>query len=322
MAIHYTQEQHDQKQRELAKLFGIPEEASAIAKRHDFEGVMFTNTSPPKSLLEIRDWETKEDDVFVATYPKSGTHWMWEIVLLTYARGLPKDIDRSRMLGAAFEMLTPPDFKVPGHEVYAKMDSPRITVTHLPWQFLPKQLTEGKKGKIIYVMRNPKDVLASMSRFTFGSSGIDKETKMWEYALNTFLTGDMNYGSWFDHVGNYWKHRNLDNVFFTTYEELKRDFQAVAKPLSKFLLGKELDEEALKAVETNSSVKNMKKSYDEIEKSKPDGKLITRAMGANPFIQKGVTGTWKEFFTVAENELFDSVCKEKIAEWGFDVAYQ
>lgn len=31
----------------------------------------------------------------------------------------------------------------------------------------------------------------------------------------------------------------------------------------------------------------MKKSYDEIEKSKPDGKLITRAMGANPFIQKG-----------------------------------
>ncbi|PIK33640.1 putative sulfotransferase 1C2 [Apostichopus japonicus] len=285
MAIHYTQEQHDQKQRELAKLFGIPEEASAIAKRHDFEGVMFTNTSPPKSLLEIRDWETKEDDVFVATYPKS-------------------------------------DFKVPGHEVYAKMDSPRITVTHLPWQFLPKQLTEGKKGKIIYVMRNPKDVLASMSRFTFGSSGIDKETKMWEYALNTFLTGDMNYGSWFDHVGNYWKHRNLDNVFFTTYEELKRDFQAVAKPLSKFLLGKELDEEALKAVETNSSVKNMKKSYDEIEKSKPDGKLITRAMGANPFIQKGVTGTWKEFFTVAENELFDSVCKEKIAEWGFDVAYQ
>lgn len=72
MAVHYTQEQHDQKQREIAELFGIPEEARAIAKRHDFEGVMFTNTSPPKSLLEIRDWETKEDDVFVATYPKSG----------------------------------------------------------------------------------------------------------------------------------------------------------------------------------------------------------------------------------------------------------
>lgn len=77
---------------------------------------------------------------------------MWEIALLIIARGLPDKADREGMMGAALEMLNPPSFETPAHDVVAKAKSPRVIITHLPWQLLPKQLTEGKKGKVMSII--------------------------------------------------------------------------------------------------------------------------------------------------------------------------
>lgn len=52
------------------------------------------------------------------------------------------------MHAAALEILLPPDMKVPAYELFKKMKSPRIMATHLPWQFLPKQATDDKKGRL------------------------------------------------------------------------------------------------------------------------------------------------------------------------------
>ena len=59
------------------------------------------------------------------------------------------------------------------------------------------------------------------------------------------------------------------------------------RPLSKLLHGHELDDESLKRVEEHASVKGMRKSYDDIEKQRPDGVSITKMMGTHSFIQKG-----------------------------------
>lgn len=40
------------------------------------------------------------------------------------------------------------------------MKSPRILAFHTHFELLPKQVQEGK-GKIVYIIRNPKDVLTS-----------------------------------------------------------------------------------------------------------------------------------------------------------------
>lgn len=68
-----------------------------------------------------------------------------------------------------------------------------------------------------------------------------------------------------------------------------QDFRSVARRLSKFLLGHELDDDALARVEEHASVKGMRKSYDDIEKLRPDGKLITKMLGTHSFIQKGIS---------------------------------
>lgn len=80
--------------------------------------------------------------------PSLGTHWIWEVTLLLLAEGHPENIDRTNMYGTVLEVLFPPEMKVPSYEIFKKMTSPRIMITHLPWQFLPKQSTEGKKGKV------------------------------------------------------------------------------------------------------------------------------------------------------------------------------
>lgn len=73
---------------------------------------------------------------------------MWEIILLIFADGYPEKIDRMKMHTSGFEFLEPPNMIIPSHQIFAKMESPRIIGTHLPWQFLPKQMTKGGKGKV------------------------------------------------------------------------------------------------------------------------------------------------------------------------------
>ncbi|KAJ8040135.1 Sulfotransferase family cytosolic 1B member 1 [Holothuria leucospilota] len=316
-----TEEEHNVMMQRKAEYFGIPEEKRFIYKRYMFEGVIFYQLTPPENIAGVRDWKTREDDIFILTYPKSGTHWMYEIVQLILANGYSEKIDRSKMMISTLEMLHPPDMVKPTYEILDTEESPRVIMTHLPWQFLPKQLTEQKKGKIIYLMRNPKDVLTSTNRFWLSTSGKEVEKNVWQYLFKNFLTGDVAWGSWFDHVEKYWKHRNQENVFFTSYEQLKKDFKSVVKPLSTFL-GLELDEDALERVEENSTVKAMKKTYDDIEKNVPGGVRMVKAHGRNSFVQKGVIGSWKDYFTVAENELFDQVYKEKMANWEMDVVFE
>ncbi|KAJ8040141.1 Sulfotransferase family cytosolic 1B member 1 [Holothuria leucospilota] len=322
MAVRqYTEEEHNVMSQRWAELFAIPEEMRFIHKPYKFEGVTFMKMIPPENVAGVREWKTREDDIFVSTYPKSGTHWMYEIVHLILANGHSDKIDRSKMMNSTIEMLHPPELVKPTYEVLDKEESQRVIMAHLPWQFLPKQLTEQQKGKIVYVMRNPKDVITSQNRFSLSSSGKQKDEELWKYLINAFLTGDVMYGSWFDHVKRHWEHRNQGNVFFTSYEEMKKDLRSVVKPLSKFL-GHELDEDALDRVEEKSTVKAMKKTYDDIEKNVPGGAMMVKALGKNSFIQKGVTGSWKEYFTVAENELFDQVCKGKMANWDIDVSFE
>ena len=50
---------------------------------------------------------------------------------------------------------------IPDLDVVHNLPSPRPLNTHLPYRWLPKQLTE-KGGKIIHAIRNPKDIAVSL----------------------------------------------------------------------------------------------------------------------------------------------------------------
>lgn len=81
-------------------------------------------------------------------YVLSGTHWVWELLNVLIEGKVHKQPKETRMLDLI------------GTEKVDELPSPRILNTHYPPHLLPVQM-KGKKVKIVYIYRNPKDVTVS-----------------------------------------------------------------------------------------------------------------------------------------------------------------
>ena len=53
----------------------------------------------------------------------------------------------------------------------------------------------------------------------------------------------MDFGLWFDHVLEWWKHRDAENILFLKYEDMKKDHCGAVKKIAEFI-GYNLKEEA------------------------------------------------------------------------------
>lgn len=116
-----------------------------------FEGIdhKFWSTAPDniqERLDYLQNFQVRPDDVFLCTYSKSGTNWVNEIVYM-----LRHGASEYAPLFTIMEVIDTKSLD--------EMQSPRVFVSHLPFRYLPKQLKE--RGKIIYVVRNPKDIAVS-----------------------------------------------------------------------------------------------------------------------------------------------------------------
>ena len=92
----------------------------------------------------------------------------------------------------------PPSMQIglipPSHKILEQLPSPRMIKTHLQIQFLPQEIFE-KKPKIIYIARNPKDVI--VSDYHFHNTDVMLPTyKSWDDFVNDFMKGD---GKFFSH---------------------------------------------------------------------------------------------------------------------------
>lgn len=126
----------------------------------------------------IQDMELRDDDVFVCSLPKCGSSWTETIVFLL-KNGLNYELNRQKSV-SVFE--SPVAFKTIANELLAndqsqsltekealqkafsihfdRLQSPRIIKTHVQIYALPKAIW-SKQTKLIYIVRNPKDMTVS-----------------------------------------------------------------------------------------------------------------------------------------------------------------
>lgn len=99
---------------------------------------------------------------------------MHDKMKLTFLQEQKSNPDNCHMLNA---------ISVPGYEFIPNIDSPRFIKTHLPFSLMPPSVM-AKQAKVIYVARNPKDVIVSyyyLSR-TFRTTGyVNNFETFWEY---------------------------------------------------------------------------------------------------------------------------------------------
>ncbi|KAK1162185.1 sulfotransferase 2B1-like [Acipenser oxyrinchus oxyrinchus] len=261
----------------------------------------------PESLKYAEEFNVRGDDIFIGTYPKSGTTWMQEIVPLIMSGGDLKPV------------LTIPSWdRVPWLELNRAIElkledrpSPRILATHFHYPMMPKSWFNSK-AKMVYVMRNPKDVFTSYYHYCrMAAYLVDPGTS--DEFLMKFLNGKVMFGSWFDHVKGWLNAKEKDRILYLTYEEMIMDLKGSISKICSFL-GKSLSEEVMERIADHCTFKNMKQNKMSNYSLVPKQFMDT---SKSEFLRKGVSGDWKNLFTVAQAEFFDSVYKEKLKDVDF-----
>ncbi|XP_008674545.1 cytosolic sulfotransferase 12-like [Zea mays] len=185
-------------------------------------------------------FEPRPTDVFLVSFPKSGsgTTWLKALAFATLKRSTHPPFDGDHPL----RHCNPHDcvkflesyFNQQKGDVEA-LPSPRVLATHLPYSLLPGSIAEdGERSgcRIVYVCREPKDVLVSSSLFTRKAApamGFEERSFTIQEALELFCDGRCVCGPQWEHVLQYWEEsvRRPGSVLFFRYEEMLIEPEAV-----------------------------------------------------------------------------------------------
>ncbi|KFM74406.1 hypothetical protein X975_18649, partial [Stegodyphus mimosarum] len=165
-----------------------------------------------KHFTEALHYKPKTDDVFIVTYPKCGTTWMQTIILYIFQKGRELDCQED------FHKLCP-FLDVMGTEAISAMPRPGALKTHLPYSLVPYSAA----AKYIFVARNPKDCCVSLYYHTISRPGFEYGDAEFDDFFELFMDGEVIYNDYFDHLMSWYPHCNERNVYYTTYETMKRN---------------------------------------------------------------------------------------------------
>ncbi|CAK8673656.1 unnamed protein product [Clavelina lepadiformis] len=276
------------------------------------------NFSVETTEYAYEKWSPREGDVFLVTFPKTGTHWVHEIVrqILYQDEEIYK---LSKLLPAFLELPLPPC------EVFDFLDelplTRRILSTHMPAELINVEKLKHVNAKVIYVLRNPKDAIVSWYHFMqslpadmvkdrqhMHSSGWDK---YFEHVISGDYPMNSKPGEWYpEHILEWYKHKDYKNIRFLRYEDLKKDLQKEVLNLADFL-------EAPVSSETAETIAH-KCTFDNMKEALSEEHAITKHIN----MRKGAVGGWKNFFTVAQSEQVDDIMREKLAATDIQFIYK
>ena len=275
-------------------------------------GVMVPRISP-QWWEELRTYTLRPDDVFIATYPKSGTTWMQQIVKLLRSDGRMDGIKIDRSV-PWLEMLDSSFGKIMGYTTdmatSSEVISPRAFKSHFTYELIPGGLPHTTPAKYIYVMRNPKDICVSSWHHVHKNSTSPSRLS-WDEHMELILNfRDVPFGDWFSHVLGWWKHRDAPNILFVKYEDMKADPLAIVSTVAKFIGISNITDQLLQDVVEKSSFASMKKdaSANYNWMAGPDKALPAK----DQFIRKGEIGSWIEHFSEEQNRRFDEIYAERM----------
>ncbi|XP_077998864.1 amine sulfotransferase-like [Glandiceps talaboti] len=255
----------------------------------------------------LKTFEVRDDDVWVVSYPRTGSHWVRNVIYNIVNCDKP-------------EVALPMDDLAPFAEcnifttgqprhvelTAAPRSERRIIGSHFQTHMLPRELFE-RKGKVIYLLRNPKDTALSYYHFL----PLKEEDSFREFAEN-FLDGEVPFGSYTDNIISWWKKKDLCNFYLLHFEELKLDMDNGIRELAAEL-NITLSDSDVETVKTRCSIEAMKKKAEEMRNA---GKLKSVKV-----YRKGVPGGWKSAFTVALSEKFDKVFADRLDHLNIKFTY-
>jgi aryl sulfotransferase len=265
------------------------------------------------------NFKFRNDDVIIATYAKSGTTWMQQIVSQLIFKGA-EGIDVSTLSPWVDMRVVPPE-AIAALEQQAHR---RFLKTHLPVD----ALVFSEKAKYIFVGRDGRDMVWSMHHHflnaapllydllnnTPGRVGpeIDRPGSDVVQYFQEWLDGD-GYPLWpfWENVRSWWNIRTLPNVKLVHFSDLKRDLPGMIREIGAFL-EIEHDSAVFQNIVEHCSFPYMKAHA---EKVAPLGGAPWEG-GAATFINKGTNGRWRDILPEALSRAYELRARQELGEEG------
>jgi aryl sulfotransferase len=236
-------------------------------------------------------FQFRHDDIIISTYAKSGTTWMQQIIAQLLF-GPDPDLEVAEMSPWLDLRIPPKEVKLPMVQAQTHR---RFLKTHLPLD----ALVFSPEAKYIYIGRDGRDVVWSLYNHHANAN------QLWYEALNDtpgrvgppiepppadirqyfreWMERDGHpFWPFWENVRTWWEFRDLPNVLFVHFTNLKRDMPGEMRRIAAFL-DVPIDETQWETILEYCSFEWMK---SHATKSVPLGGAFWDA-GAQVFINKG-----------------------------------
>jgi len=284
----------------------------ALARRSAEQRKTFAEKNP------FRGYVPGKQDVFVATFAKSGTNWMMQIAHQLTWHGAGEFDHIHSVIPWPDTQAMPPfmrDYAIPLQEARDWETSPerkRVIKTHFDWELLPY----SEDARYIMVIRDPKDIFVSSYFFlkdgVLGPAMPSVDTWRKLFMSDGFMIG----GSWAANTAGYWAQRHRPNVMIVSFKSMKRDLKGTVRKVAQFL-DIQAPESLLDTVCEKSSFEYMKG----IDHKFRMGKIIPwRPEGA--MIRKGTQGGSSELLSRELQRQMDAYFMGELKRIGSDFPYE
>jgi hypothetical protein len=239
-----------------------------------------------------RNFAVYPDDTFVVSYPRSGNTWTrFLIANLVHSE---KEVSFTNI-----EKLIP-DTSSQSNRALKSTPHPRIIKTH--------EYFDQRYPKIIYIVRDPRDVVLSYYDFQRKYVQIADDYSLERY-VDDFVTGKLisiGWGTWGENVASWMYTRGKrPNFLLLRYEDMIRDTAFELARIAKFL-GIDPTPDRLRHAIELSSADRMRA----LEKLEEDKWIATKNRRKDiPFVRVAKSGGWRTALPEA--------CVQQIeSEWG------
>lgn len=215
------------------------------------------------------------DDTFLVSFPRSGNTWTRFLVCNLVNPDHPVTF-------VGIESRIPEIYDVPDR-ILRRFPRPRIIKSH--------ESFDPRYRKVIYIVRDPRDVAVSYYEFQLKRRVISEDCSLKDF-VPRFMESEFEptTGCWGDHVLSWLAtRRGRSNFLLLRYEDMKRDTYKEATKIADFLGIDSSPERVARAIEVSSADRMRRLEKEQAHQWKETKK--TRQDKA--FVGKAVSGGWK-----------------------------
>jgi len=231
-------------------------------------------------------------DVFIASYPRSGSTWL-RFVLLETLSGEPSTFPSVNRLIPRVGIETP----------FRLADGGSIHATHEAYR--------SEYRRAVYLVRDVRDVMLSEHAFQTGLGLVDLDLERY---VPQFLEGRLSrYGSWQKHVESWIRQSQAtQGILVVKFEEMRRNTEETIRRIADFL-GAPVSGEAIRSAIRNNSTERMRAK--ELETPQ-------RVSKRGRFVRAGAAGGWREALTLEQVRTIESRAGKELARLGYPLQEQ